>query len=222
MTMTGLKLSAICAASWSWRVVEHGVILGSGGPLGVVDDCCVVVAAVDVGGDEAGDLVSWLPEERVLYSGDLVFHGLTPLAMTGSVHGAVRRGCRLQRCPHLQRRPHDHPRLLSRALTCLDPGTGPLQAFRISGGHGSWPGNRRGGGEPVAPETPASTTSTGSPAARGQTNRGPVIRASRIRFARWFRAGAVGRCVALRIAKATLVMVGLQAVGLGMTLFPPR
>ncbi|MEO6317579.1 MAG: MBL fold metallo-hydrolase [Acidimicrobiales bacterium] len=37
-----------------------------------------------------GDLVAWLPEERVLFAGDLVFHGLTPLVMAGSVDGALR------------------------------------------------------------------------------------------------------------------------------------
>ncbi len=37
-----------------------------------------------------GDLVAWLPEERVLFSGDLVFHGLTPLVSAGSVDGALR------------------------------------------------------------------------------------------------------------------------------------
>ncbi|MGA2836669.1 MAG: MBL fold metallo-hydrolase [Acidimicrobiales bacterium] len=37
-----------------------------------------------------GDLVAWLPEERVLFSGDLLFHGLTPLVFAGSVDGARR------------------------------------------------------------------------------------------------------------------------------------
>ncbi|HEX2576318.1 MAG TPA: MBL fold metallo-hydrolase [Aquihabitans sp.] len=37
-----------------------------------------------------GDLVAWLPDERVLFTGDLVFHGLTPLVMAGSVDGALR------------------------------------------------------------------------------------------------------------------------------------
>lgn len=37
-----------------------------------------------------GDLVAWLPDERVLFAGDLVFHGLTPLAFAGSVDGARR------------------------------------------------------------------------------------------------------------------------------------
>jgi cyclase len=37
-----------------------------------------------------GDLVAWLPEERVLFTGDLLFHGLTPLVFAGSVDGALR------------------------------------------------------------------------------------------------------------------------------------
>lgn len=36
-----------------------------------------------------GDLVAWLPEERILFSGDLVFAGLTPLVFMGSVPGAL-------------------------------------------------------------------------------------------------------------------------------------
>ena len=37
-----------------------------------------------------GDLVAWLPEERVLFTGDLLFVGLTPLVFAGSVDGAMR------------------------------------------------------------------------------------------------------------------------------------
>lgn len=37
-----------------------------------------------------GDLIAWLPHEKVLYSGDLIFNGLTPLVMAGSVDGAIR------------------------------------------------------------------------------------------------------------------------------------
>ncbi|TXK39173.1 MBL fold metallo-hydrolase [Nonomuraea sp. C10] len=36
-----------------------------------------------------GDVVAWLPEERVLFTGDLIFNGLTPLVMMGSVRGAL-------------------------------------------------------------------------------------------------------------------------------------
>lgn len=38
----------------------------------------------------SGDVVAWLPEERVLFTGDLVFHGLTPLVFMGSLEGALR------------------------------------------------------------------------------------------------------------------------------------
>lgn len=37
-----------------------------------------------------GDLVAWLPEERVLFVGDLLFHQVTPLAFMGSLDGALR------------------------------------------------------------------------------------------------------------------------------------
>ncbi|MEM7091497.1 MAG: MBL fold metallo-hydrolase [Actinomycetota bacterium] len=36
-----------------------------------------------------GDIVAWLPEQRVLFSGDLVFHGGTPFALFGSVQGTI-------------------------------------------------------------------------------------------------------------------------------------
>jgi cyclase len=37
-----------------------------------------------------GDLVAWQPEARVLFAGDLLFNGLTPLVFMGSVDGALR------------------------------------------------------------------------------------------------------------------------------------
>ncbi|GIF16988.1 MBL fold metallo-hydrolase [Actinoplanes teichomyceticus] len=36
-----------------------------------------------------GDLVAWVPDARVLFTGDLVFAGLTPLVFMGSVTGAL-------------------------------------------------------------------------------------------------------------------------------------
>lgn len=36
-----------------------------------------------------GDLIAWVPDERVLFTGDLVFAGLTPLVFMGSVPGAL-------------------------------------------------------------------------------------------------------------------------------------
>ncbi|HEX5407288.1 MAG TPA: MBL fold metallo-hydrolase [Pseudonocardiaceae bacterium] len=37
-----------------------------------------------------GDVVVWLPDERVLFTGDLLFHHITPLVMAGSIDGALR------------------------------------------------------------------------------------------------------------------------------------
>ncbi|AEV83609.1 beta-lactamase [Actinoplanes sp. SE50] len=36
-----------------------------------------------------GDLIAWVPDARVLFTGDLVFAGLTPLVFMGSVTGAL-------------------------------------------------------------------------------------------------------------------------------------
>jgi cyclase len=36
-----------------------------------------------------GDVVAWLPEDRVLFAGDLVFNGGTPFVLMGSVDGAL-------------------------------------------------------------------------------------------------------------------------------------
>ncbi|WP_445183533.1 MBL fold metallo-hydrolase [Pseudonocardia sp. Cha107L01] len=37
-----------------------------------------------------GDVVAWLPEQRVLFTGDLLFHHVTPLVLQGSFAGALR------------------------------------------------------------------------------------------------------------------------------------
>ena len=37
-----------------------------------------------------GDVVAWLPDERVLFAGDLLFNRITPLVMMGSLAGALR------------------------------------------------------------------------------------------------------------------------------------
>lgn len=37
-----------------------------------------------------GDLVAWVPDVRVLFAGDLVFSGLTPVVFMGSITGALR------------------------------------------------------------------------------------------------------------------------------------
>ena len=37
-----------------------------------------------------GDVVAWVPDARVLFAGDLVFHGITPLVFMGSLDGALR------------------------------------------------------------------------------------------------------------------------------------
>ncbi|MFC5289759.1 MBL fold metallo-hydrolase [Actinokineospora guangxiensis] len=37
-----------------------------------------------------GDVVAWLPDSGVLFAGDLLFHGITPMVLMGSIDGALR------------------------------------------------------------------------------------------------------------------------------------
>jgi cyclase len=37
-----------------------------------------------------GDVVAWLPQQQVLFTGDLLFHHVTPLVLQGSIAGALR------------------------------------------------------------------------------------------------------------------------------------
>src|SRR4051812_33078025 len=41
-------------------------------------------------GHTAGDTVVWLPDQRVLFAGDLVFSGVTPFVLMGSLDGSLR------------------------------------------------------------------------------------------------------------------------------------
>jgi cyclase len=38
----------------------------------------------------SGDVVAWVPDAAVLFTGDLIFHGVTPLVFMGSVEGALK------------------------------------------------------------------------------------------------------------------------------------
>lgn len=46
-----------------------------------------------------GDVVAWLPEQRVLFTGDLLFHHVTPLILQGSFTGGLRSLDWLRRFP---------------------------------------------------------------------------------------------------------------------------
>lgn len=54
-----------------------------------VDDVLCEVFHVGTPAHTVSDSVAWLPEERVLFAGDLLFHGVTPLMAHGSVSGAL-------------------------------------------------------------------------------------------------------------------------------------
>jgi len=54
-----------------------------------VDDLGAEVRHIGTPAHTTGDAVVWLPEHRVLFTGDLVFNGGTPFVLMGSVAGSL-------------------------------------------------------------------------------------------------------------------------------------
>jgi cyclase len=54
-----------------------------------VDDLKVELIHLTSAGHTTNDVVAWIPERRVLFSGDLVFNGGTPFVVMGSVAGSL-------------------------------------------------------------------------------------------------------------------------------------
>ena len=54
-----------------------------------VDDLRCEVLSVGGAAHTTNDSIVWLPEQRVLYAGDLIFNGGTPFLLQGSVAGAI-------------------------------------------------------------------------------------------------------------------------------------
>lgn len=52
------------------------------------DDLRIELHSIGGPAHTTNDVVAWLPEEKVLYTGDLVFHGGTPFVLMGSVSGS--------------------------------------------------------------------------------------------------------------------------------------
>jgi cyclase len=53
------------------------------------DDLCIELHYIGTPAHTVGDVVAWLPEQRVLFTGDLVFNGGTPFMLMGSVAGGL-------------------------------------------------------------------------------------------------------------------------------------
>ena len=54
-----------------------------------VDDLLVELHHFGTAAHTTNDVVAWIPERRVLFTGDLVFNGGTPFVLMGSVAGAL-------------------------------------------------------------------------------------------------------------------------------------
>lgn len=72
-------------------VVRHPPTLTTTSSVTVhLGDRRVEVAHPGYPAHSTGDVVGWLPDVRVLFAGDLLFHQVTPMALMGSVEGARR------------------------------------------------------------------------------------------------------------------------------------
>jgi cyclase len=54
-----------------------------------VDDLKVELLHLTAAAHTTNDVVAWIPEHRVLFSGDLIFNGGTPFVVMGSVAGSL-------------------------------------------------------------------------------------------------------------------------------------
>ncbi|KIZ17741.1 beta-lactamase [Streptomyces natalensis ATCC 27448] len=79
-----------------WPEVEYGDIRLTPPTVTFTDELSVHVGGIEVRllhpgvAHTTGDTVVWLPEQRIVFTGDLVFHGGTPFVFMGSLSGSLR------------------------------------------------------------------------------------------------------------------------------------
>jgi cyclase len=54
-----------------------------------IGDVCVELYHLNTAAHTTNDVIAWIPDRGVLFSGDLVFNGSTPFVLMGSVAGAI-------------------------------------------------------------------------------------------------------------------------------------
>ncbi|MBB4894954.1 cyclase [Streptomyces olivoverticillatus] len=86
----GLQLHAI------WPSVDYGDIEVSAPTLTYTDELTLHLGETEVRllhpgtAHTVGDTIAWLPEQRVVFTGDLIFEGGTPFIVMGSLSGSLR------------------------------------------------------------------------------------------------------------------------------------
>ncbi|GHF40594.1 MBL fold metallo-hydrolase [Streptomyces mashuensis] len=79
-----------------WPEVEYGQVEVTAPTLTYTDRLALHVGDTEIHlihpgvAHTVGDTIAWLPEQRVVFTGDLVFHGGTPFVLMGSVAGSLR------------------------------------------------------------------------------------------------------------------------------------
>ncbi|MGW2922070.1 MBL fold metallo-hydrolase [Streptomyces angustmyceticus] len=79
-----------------WPEVEYGDIRLAAPEVTYTDELALHVGDIEVRlihpgvAHTTGDTIVWLPRERIVFTGDLVFHGGTPFVFMGSLSGSLR------------------------------------------------------------------------------------------------------------------------------------
>lgn len=74
---------------WGRAVVEPPFITFADGVTVYADDIRAEVRYIGTPAHTTNDSIIWLPEQKVLYCGDLLFNGGTPFLLMGSLAGAI-------------------------------------------------------------------------------------------------------------------------------------
>ncbi|MEU4211208.1 MBL fold metallo-hydrolase [Streptomyces sp. NPDC026206] len=80
----------------AWPTVEYGDIEITAPDLTYTDSLTVHIGDIEVRlihpgpAHTVGDTIAWLPEQGIVFTGDLVFNGGTPFVMMGSLSGSLR------------------------------------------------------------------------------------------------------------------------------------
>ncbi|UQA96326.1 MBL fold metallo-hydrolase [Streptomyces halobius] len=79
-----------------WPEVEYGEIRVTAPAVTFTDELTLHIGDIEVRlihpgvAHTPGDTIVWLPEQRIVFTGDLVFHGGTPFVFMGSLTGSLR------------------------------------------------------------------------------------------------------------------------------------
>ena len=90
MLATGIRTIAPLSQQLPGEILNFGPQISPlKAPLIHLDDITIDLFDLGFVAHTEGDVLAWLPDNGVLFAGDLIFHGGTPFALFGSVQGTL-------------------------------------------------------------------------------------------------------------------------------------